>query len=467
MAETQLRFPHALPRQLGYGALLILLLLAAVFYQERTLFIDIAFQTFLMITEGTLQVQVYRFGSALVQLLPLLAIQLRLPLDAVLMAYSLSFPLLYLLCYWLIVRVLRNDYLGLVLVLLFTLFYLDGFYWATSELQQALAFLLVVWAFVWRYPALDQWWHWLLLPAALLTLAFYHPLTFIPFFFLWAFSGLREAAFRHWRYLLLAAVMVLALLAKSKWGANWYDAAKMKSFQANFEAYWPHLHTMPSHRKFLLYCVHHWPGIPLALLAVTGVYLWQRQWLRLLLVWGTCAAFLLLSHIGSPDLTYRFYAEVNYMPLAIFLGVPLVFDVLPRLRRRTLFVLLIAFLCLRLGSIALHHAPYTARLAWLSERLDGLSAEHPGANRFVATDSPALTDTLLMTWGSPYETLLLSARPHPDSARTLAILPQPARYDTLWAQDQWFIGAFKAQPIHTVDGFYFRLGQGQYVPVSE
>ncbi|HRJ16498.1 MAG TPA: hypothetical protein PLI34_15975, partial [Saprospiraceae bacterium] len=54
-------------RRLGWLALLALLALAAVFFRERALFTDMAFQTVLMSTEGDFQIMVNRFGVVLVQ----------------------------------------------------------------------------------------------------------------------------------------------------------------------------------------------------------------------------------------------------------------------------------------------------------------------------------------------------------------------------------------------------------------
>ena len=55
-----------------------------------------AFQTFLMVKDETVQVMVYRFGAATVQSLPLLGIKLGVPLAVVSWLYSMSFHLHFL-----------------------------------------------------------------------------------------------------------------------------------------------------------------------------------------------------------------------------------------------------------------------------------------------------------------------------------------------------------------------------------
>ncbi len=454
------------PRRLGYGALFMLLILSAIFYQERTLFIDIAYQTFLMINEGTIQVQVYRFGAAIVQALPLLAIKMDMPLRVVLWLYSVSFPLVYLLFYWLIVRVLRNDYLGLSLVFLFTLITFDGFYWATSELQQGLAFLLVTFAFIRRYQHLDRWGHWVFLVPASVAIVFYHPLVFIPFYFLWGYFWLSERSTRHWRYIAIAVLMAVALVVKSKVGANWYDNSKYELFQQHWSDWGSKLWAMPANFKFLKNCLYYWYGFPILFFLMIGHYLWHRQWWRPLWITGFSVAYVLLVNLSSPDAPYQFYAEVNYMPLVIFVAVPFLHDLAPRLSPRIWHGVLLAFLLLRLGTITLHHQPYTQRLDWLRSQLAEGQAQH-NTNRYLLPASPELTERLKMTWGVAYETLLLSSLDGPEHTQTLVILPDPARYEKQLTENHWFISELIEYPVAEIDGRYYQLGVGKYVWLRE
>ena len=57
--------------RLGFAGMVALLVLSIVFWRERTLFLDVAYQTVLMLRDDQVQVQVQRFGAAVVQALPL------------------------------------------------------------------------------------------------------------------------------------------------------------------------------------------------------------------------------------------------------------------------------------------------------------------------------------------------------------------------------------------------------------
>ena len=446
--------------RLGYAALGALLVLAAVFFRERALFIDIAYQTFLLVNEGSLQVQVYRFGSAVVQVLPWLALKLGAPLGGILLAYSLAFPLLYLFFYWLIVRVLGNPYLGWGLVFLFTLMVLDGFYWPTSEQQQGLGFLLVFWAFVLRFPALGRWWVLALAGLGIIALVFYHPLVFIPFFFLWGYFGWQESALRHRRFLALALFMIIALALKSQIAANWYDSNKYGVFFSNLLQDFPHYFRYPSHQKFLRHSLEYWHALPAALLLLTAYYVAQKRWLLLAWAWTFCLGHLMLLHIGSPNATYRFYAEVNYMPLVLYTALPLVLEwARPRWQQPLVFYLFLGIIAWRLAAIGWHSRPYTARLDWLARQLEQAPA---AANRYFLPQQQVPMDTLVIEWGTAYESLLLSAMPHPDSAKTLLVLPDAGQYPTLFEEERVFFSGLRRHDLQELNPRYFRLGEGRY-----
>ena len=445
---------------LGYAALLALLALSILFYRERALFTDIAYQTFLMINDGGVQVMVYRFGAAVVQLLPLLAIKLEAPLWVISLLYSMSFPLLFLFFYWVIVRVLRNEQLGWALVLLFILIVYDGFYWPSSEQQQGLAFLLVFWAFVLRFPRLDRWWKLLLAGLGVIALAFYHPLVFIPFFFLWGYFGWRETGLRHGRFLGLALFMILVLFLKSQLAANWYDTGKYGNFLKNLVEDFPNYFSYPSHRKFLHNAILYWYGLPVALTALTFFYLKNKRWVLLAWVWAFVIGHLMLLHIGSPDAPYRFYSEVNYLPLTLYAIVPLLMEwARPRWTKRWLFYLLLGVVGFRLAVIGLHHRPFTERVTWMEEKLD----RGPNTtNRYFIPRSSATDEVLIMDWGVAYESLLLSAMEHPDSAKTLLVLPDAGHYPDLFRSDTTFHSALKRHELQELNPRYFRLGRNKY-----
>jgi hypothetical protein len=176
-------------------------------------------------------------------------------------------------------------------------------------------------------------------------------------------------------------------------------------------------------------------------------------------MWLTCFGYLMLLHIGSPESEHRFYVEVNYMALSIFAGVPFLFEIAPLIKGRKLAFLLGGILALRLATIALHHQPYEARWRWVEQAV----AAPESGNRFYRTEAEAPMDTLLMSWGVPYESLLISnAQTDGQNVRTLLVHPDMKAFEEALQQDTVFITPFKTYPVQALNPLYFPLGQGRY-----
>lgn len=464
-SHTAFNSPLLIP--LAYLGLLALLILAGVFYQERTLFTDIPYQTVLMINDGSVQVQNYRFGSAIVQFLPVLAIWLKMPVAAILFLYSVSFPLVYLLFFILIVHLFKNQYLGWALVFLFTLITFDGFYWPNSEQQQGLAFLLVFFAGFYRYPKFSHWVHWLLAIVGLIAIAYYHPLNFITFYFLLAFFWLSNSRYRHRNTLLLALAMVVILVAKSKLAANYYDDGKYDVFIDNLIAHFPNYLAFTSNQKFITNVWKFWYFLPILFAVVIGFYLFRKQWWKALLVFTFCIGTLLLLHIGSPKASYRFYAEVNYMPLVLFLVIPFLFDIVPAIRSpKLLLTLFAAVLFLRLNTIYHNHQPYRERIDWVKTTMTTQSEKYAGSQLWIEKEKIPM-DMLKMSWGVAYESLLLSAMDGDEISKTLVILNHPnSKKQQELASDSLFVSEIRVHPKSEFNRDYFIFPKEKYVEIE-
>ena len=462
MITSKYQFHHSAFRIVGYLTMLSLFILSIVFFRERTWLLDVAYQTFLMINEGTVQVMVNRFGAAIVQSLPLLGIKLGLPLWLISMLYSMSFTIFFLLIYFLIVKICENDYLGLVLVLVLTLLVFDSFYWTTSEQIQGLAVLLLFYAYLLKFPNSNSIGHWSLLIIGIIALAYYHPLIFIPFYFLWIFFGL-DTRYSFWdkKPLAIAIIMGFVLILKSYLSANWYDNVKYNNFFNNFQAYKDQLFSIPSHYKFLDALIEIWYWFPILLMLVTILYIIQRNWWKLLLVWGFSLGYIFLLHIGDTEMPYRFYAEVNYLALTIFTGLPLVFDGVAKIRSENWMIWIIAIvLASRIITIALNHTFYQSRIKWVKVTLDENSSSL-SSNKLLLDKKLAPNSILLMNWGLPFESLIISASEDINNAKTIYIPDNPSKYEKALIGDTTFHSDFKIWSQDELNSNYFKL-EGKY-----
>jgi len=410
---------------IGLGTMLVLLLFSMLFWRERAWFLDVAFQTFLMIKDGTVWVMVYRFGAATVQSLPLLAIKIGAPLEWVSWLYSVSFHLHFLLFFCLASFWFKREDVGLGVVLLYTAMTYDGFYGQTSELQQGLGFLLVTWAALLRSPSSGgRWWFWPIWVLAIIALAFYHPLIFMPFYFMLVWLWFRPSAGIPRKTLgLLGGIMLLVLIIKQIWFQNWYDLQKTEQLKSQLLADFPNYFSYPAYAEFFANALQYWWGYSLIFILIVFLLLRRRQFWGLSFLVSASLGFLVLTAIGDHETPYRFYAEVNYYPLLAFLLVPAILQGIPMLRKAPRFVtyLVLTFFIARLLLIALNSTTYRQRVNYLRELTTKGGKEQQ--QRLTIANHQLDQTTLLMDWGLPYETLLQSAT---ENNRPITLLPLPS-----------------------------------------
>jgi len=466
MLPTQ--FQHAFFRKLGYAVWATMLLLSLVFYKERAFFMDAGFQLFNLINEEAIQIYHYRFVTALPQVLPYFLLKLGAPLWALAMSFSASYILFYLLVYHLLVKYLNNDRLGWVLVFLFTLISFDTFYHIQSEFYLGLSLLLLTFGIALRYPELRGWRAWAAMLPLMVSVGFSHKLSLIFFLFLWLFFGWSHKKLRHRRYLVFLAVFVVIAVFKSVFFTNWYEAAKQVDFRNNWATFFPDFHTIPANFIFLKYCLLYYYMLPALLLAVSVFYFMKKEWLKPALMWAFSIGFLMLYNISDPQAPYRFYSEVTYLPLSIFVAVPFLFDMVQGSAAKKwgglTGVFLTGLMLLRLATIAWNHRTFDRLFTWVETTVE--NSGQLGTNRFLLKKENAPMDTVIMEWGVPFTAMHLSALESPQSAKTLLILPDFEKYKDILGEDHYFLSPFKAIEIGELNEKYYDPGRGRYVEIG-
>ncbi len=397
--------------------------MAAWFWQERTLILDAAFQSYLFVADGCPAIMVERFGAAMVQLLPLTGVWAGASLKTVLLLYSISIMLFHWFAFGICLHFLKEKKAALAILLFNILLVGDSFYWMQNELLQAITLMFVLWSLWlrrgdWRqFPKLD----WALSLFLATTAAYYHPLVFFPLAFVWIFFWLKNDLLT--RQFLMGVAALFALIFSSKYifrQPNFYDRGMTGQYVREFNFSFEKLLASNSLRDFTAHLDDNFLLLTPLLALVAGFYFWKKMfWQAGLVVFSVVFYCLLIMQRFLAD--DRWYIqESHYQALAVFLIVPLVWDVLPSIKFKIwMLVLAVFLLTIRLFGIWNTHETYTARLAYLrgilekTKRLEG--------RKFVVGYEDADRKTLLMYWGLPFETLQISALESPDSVRVVAI----------------------------------------------
>src|SRR6056297_938752 len=403
--------------QVALGMLILQLFLSGIFYLERMSVLDAAFVLLKIINEEEPTIMVGRYGSILTQAWPWLGVKLGLPLNQLMLIYSISFTFLNLVvgC----ILYLRRAYPWLIaLVTYFLLWYSDAFFWTNNEIHQAVALFCLGAGFLpsrMAHQSFTNWGLWIWGVATLSLSIFTHPLMLVIIVFFVALFLVEQqwnlSRAYHW-----GLVMILFLVTILKYylsSGNWYDGAKFKMLSSVPLDDWSLVFQKPLFSTFFSELFTNY--LPAALLALfcwlAGIY--YKRYLTVVLSMTACLVHVVLVAIVVNDFI-RFYTESQWMLISFFLILPLMcwWPKLGYNWRKVffgLFVFSIAWWGYQFsGSASL----YLERRAWHEGMIERMAEE--GKQKWVL---PALTaeqkNLLQMDWGLPAESLLLSSRSGP------------------------------------------------------
>lgn len=443
---------------LGLCGYLALGILAAYFFQERTIFLDPAFVLFSIASTGDFAIQANRFGSALTQFFPWLAVNLHLSIRWVMIFYSVGMVVYYFGCFYVVQRWFKNSKLALGMLLFNTLMVSYTFWWMQIEFAQGIALSLVFLAFMTRerqwadYNAVEISAFFLMLIALL----YFHPL--IPFLlaYLLLFATfdeqLRLPRKQLWTVAILSGIILFFKNYVMPIAA--YDNQASQGIN-NFKTL-PSYFNIQSNYNFIQYCLKDYYLLPLGLLACTVVLGMQRKWMKLALLLGAFFVYLLLINVSYAQGMPQFHIESFYLPLSVFVILPLVFDVLPLIKKTPVLLGVLGLvLVIRIFHIGALHEPYSKRLALQNEMLDKL--EQRESKKIIISEKDVQMDTLIMSWGSSFEFWLLSSLRNPEAPRSIVIDEDPARFDWTLGNNTAFFTEWSIYPYADLPKRYFNF----------
>lgn len=413
---------------IGILAYIIMLAFSIIFYRERIILLDTANNVFYFAANNTFAIGIFRFGNALNQLLPVLAVKAGASLDAIMILYSVSFHLYYFSCYLICGSVFKRYDFALVILLLNILFISHTFYWVVSELPLSMALLLVLLAMLGKRDIRSMTpLVWIAAAAITVTIAFFHPLCAFAVVCATAFLYYRRDIFADKRLLqLFTASFFITVLVKAIFFRTPYEQHSLSGLR-NFVVLFPNYLNTFSNRQFIEICGTHFYWIPVLFAATIIFYIKNKKWLQLAFFIASFFGYLMLVNVSYPGKeTPVFYIENLYTPLALILAFPFIFELLPLLTKRNLQLPVVA-LILVTGTIRVYatHNTYTNRLNW--ER--NFIKVH-GEKKLVYPSTLVPMDTLMMEWGTPYEFWLLSTT---EQKKTASLIIDKKPELRLWA----------------------------------
>ncbi|MFT4062365.1 MAG: hypothetical protein QM642_08425 [Edaphocola sp.] len=437
----------------------LLLLASIVWFKQRMLFIDPAWVVFNIVNTGDLLIAEHRYGAAITQCVPLAASGLHLSIKFILISYSISFQLFYLVVVALLLYRYKATWLAMLMAFYFSLMVSDVFFWPNNEVHQGVAFMFLFLGLWWCRTNLSFRYHHLVLLCLFAFLAlFSHFLVAVPFSFLWVFILFKtKENKRHLRLWWCYTGALLATFAiKYLLGANsWYDGQKLmglKSLSVNsvIQSFKSGQARTMMPLLFTRYCL-----LPVMWIAGFVAAIKKRQYAMAAFTVVYCLglySLLCITYPESFDRTTLFYVESEWMGLGILAGVLAVCFIFTRMQPQIATLVLGVVLAVRLFCIAHSFPLFHDRLRQLSYNL--LQMERSCTHKAIALQNEGLHKIYLMEWGLPVESLLLSAMEGHEPQKTIKMV-QPGEAKNMAADS--FYNCFNTIGIRSLNHYYFRV----------
>ena len=432
-----------------------------VFYRERMLFIDAPHILFRIINEGGCCIEQHRYGSFISQSLPLLGAKLSLPLVWLMVLYSAGFYLFYLTVCLLLVR-MKQYGLVVLMGLYFTVLVSATYYWPNNEVHQGIAWLLL---------AIGFYFYWLgrgyniYLQPIVFTCSFFlaiwtHPLVIFAAVYLWVFLNVWTGSFYTNKKVWIYSALLLSLCAVKVYIGmhDWYDGGKIEMVTHIDRNKIKGLVHAPQLRYFIAGCLHHYRLFTIITISgLIGLLYQRRYWLFLWTIIFSCG-YIALVCITFWDIAPIFYIESEYMPLAIVGCTPFVYAILPKMvagKWQWGATVLAVIYVIRLGAILSAAHPFTDRLTVLTRMNFMMQEKH--LDKIIVKESAPLDSVLIMSWGAPVESLMMSAMNNDTPQRTFILLkPEEIKANDTTMKDT-LLGAFERLGADQLNARYFHI----------
>lgn len=318
-------------------------------------------------------------------------------------------------------------------IVLFNIFMVNNtFYWVQNEIIQAISLNFVFWAWLVRLGRWQQvrWYQYPLLVFLIVTLAFFHPLTVFTFVFVAGYFLLdsfekKQLAIQRSLNFSVLVVFAASLCLKYLVFPNVYDTKTTGRFGSkNIDKFLADPFNTAGFQRFMEHLPTDFYLLPIALALVTIFYFRKRLVLKLLFVWASVVGLIGVVMISYIEGGLWFHVESQYLPVSVFLVLPLAWEVFPSFSLkekgfRWVVVGLSLAIFIRLVDIVQTSDFYEKRLAYIGSTLQKTWSLQ--GKKFIMGDDILEKDTLLQSWSFGYETLYYSALQSPDSTRTIAI----------------------------------------------
>lgn len=414
----------------GHLAMITLLVYAVVFFVERCTYLDPSFQLFEMINHEDFEYYVERYSMVINQVLPVIAIKSGLSIQWIMLSYSVSFVVIYYLCFVVSLHVLKDMAAPLALAAV-PLIVRDAFVHSISENWLGIAYSGVFFSWI-RYNLLrDRFvsplWFFFITTAIILVNYHLHPVTLFTLSFSLVFLALFYQRFNAWQLWSVLALIVVIYGYKFLFPATDHE----QGFFSNVK----NIHAWPLAFKgglFRFFTSHFFKlYIWIILFWTASMFLLWKNGKGLatlfLAAWMPGFFFLILITFGNGESMAGM--ESRFMPFIFFTLIPFIFclDFVSAAWKKIVTFGLALLLVFSFFSLANKvQNKYTARLNYIESIFQRHEQIH--TRKFFIRYTKLNKKKWVNTWATAVESLLLTSVKGKEYSKTLFVedrVPMP------------------------------------------
>ena len=451
---------------IGHIFFISLIIMCAIFYQERMIPFDSAYYAFKMVAWEDFYIAHGRSISYFSQALPLLALKLNCSLKTFLILFSLSFGLFYYLIYNIIVYGFKNVEAGIFMALSLCLLIRYKFYIGVSETPSsiALAALLIGWMTKnpKSFPYLNPWWDAAIAIGLMLLLCMGHPMIVMPLLIFLGFDLVYNKKWlqsTHWTIIIATCLTFYFKFQNIQTSS--YEGGRLSILEdgpeviANLQDYYIYQIVI----RYIETDFH----LPFALfITLIGILLWQKRVLSAIFMLSTSALLFCIIMISCSYVNGPIYSLVDgyFGYLGMAWSVLIFYVVIKNNSHHWLslaaIVLILTFSVSRIYSKKTFFQNRLHQInAWIN------NSKTADKRKFLLHAHYYNWKQMWYPWAIPFETLFLSALENPNEATTIFIRRWDDHFvDKIPKEQEVFLGPhFNPYEFSMEDlnGQYFRL----------
>ncbi len=443
---------------ISFAVFIVMLCGAIYYYKQRILFADASHIAFSAINEQKLQIQQYRFGSFITQMVPVIGSKIGLSIKAIMIAYSASFNIFYLFVAAVLLFGFRSYRLLVLYALYWVLVTTHTFFWPNNEVHQGIAYMFLF------FPALiaagEKKWHFSIPVILLLVLGttalFCHPLVLPPFIFLWVYLIAEK---QNWHYdrrqtitlSIVALAIVMAKVYVSKTYAG-YDSNLLKGVKDLHAADIVKAFSSPFANEIYRHVpVNYWILPVVSVIGILTLLFKKKFFLATWTLGCTVVYFILLCLTFAGYM--EFISESEMMAGIIIATAPFVFVTLTSIRKELALAVLLFIFISRYLKFSAASGHFSARVDCISDMTARMKSK--GLTKVVLVRNTPTEWKWMMDWGTATESMMQSAMIWDKPVRQFVIMPPEELESRLPKSNTGAIACYKTIPVGELNQHYF------------